>query len=565
MKRFTNLLMVLLTVFAAFSNTITAFAATNPSDGTITIENAVKGEIYNIYKVFDLTYSGNKVSYTVDSDWEDFFKSSGNTYNGAKYIVSEDVSGSLNPITHESAIRYINITESNVAEFSKDALKYVVSKNLTNDKSATAASSTVEFTDLSLGYYLVYNGLTEVTDNYTTIVSLTSTMNNAVAYRKATNPEIDKDIVSVEDNNGHTLTNSIYQDNKSANVQVGDKVNYEITGTVGDTDGYSRYDYVVTDTMTTGTTYNNDVVVKIKTTSTSSAYTLTIGDTYTNKTTADTYTTTNCNTYYYEKVGNGFKVTLDLTKLKAGTEISIKYSATVNESAINNVNKNSAVLTYPTDPKDLSKTASTKEVNTYVYTTALDAFKVEAKAQSSTTSSVYSTYTKVSGATFVLKATDGNNSGRYYKYTDSKVEWVEKETAATYYTTDDNGLVTFKGLLPGNYDLIETDAPVGYNLSPYPVKVTITNTANSVEAKSGNVTYTLALQSGNQAPAQIKTSTATVSTSAVTNIATYIANFTGTVLPSTGGFGTTMFVVVGSLLMIGAIITLITNKKSEEM
>ena len=108
--------------------------------------------------------------------------------------------------------------------------------------------------------------------------------------------------------------------------------------------------------------------------------------------------------------------------------------------------------------------------------------------------------------------------------------WVEDVTSATIVTTDENGFADFQGLADGTYNLIETEAPAGYN------KLT-----GSVEI--------------------------VVSAADDAHVVSYIGdvqNNIGAELPSTGGMGTTIFTVVGGALMVGAAVLFITKKRSED-
>ena len=95
-------------------------------------------------------------------------------------------------------------------------------------------------------------------------------------------------------------------------------------------------------------------------------------------------------------------------------------------------------------------------------------------------------------------------------------------------TTDENGEAKFEGLEDGTYELIEVVAPAGYNLLTAPVEATV----------SGSDTDTTTL-----------------------SVSKTIENNSGTVLPSTGGIGTTIFYVVGSILVVAAGVLLITKKR----
>ena len=505
MKNIKKIIMALLVAVLSLCGLSNVSAAGN---GSITVNNAVNGKTYEIYKIFDLTYSGTetkKVAYTIDSDWEDFFKG-----EGASYIVSENT-GSLNPITvkaegNTNETKYINITEDNVAEFTQKALAYAA--NLTgNDGSKVAAGETVEFTELDLGYYLVYpQGTTDIKDGendkdengkpYASICSITSTLPNAEVNVKAKAPEITK---TVDDNN----------------VEVGQELTFTLTGQVPDTTGYKSYTYTISDTMTEGLKINEDIAnVLVK---------------FGNETIAVTPT--------YEN--NGFTITFNMVKYQGykGQTITVTYNAIVTEKAVTeDVTKNTAVLTYSNNPKN-SESVETFTDEEIVYSSQIEVTKVDAKDNT----------VALDGAKFVIKNSEGKYYAAYNIAEDGTktimtnvstteglvdVDWVDSEENATVLVTGTDGVVLFKGVENGQYSLVEVEAPLGYNKLTGPVTVKVGYDKEETNLLETNVSHEETVE-----------------------------NSTGTQLPSTGGVGTTMFIIIGSLLMIGSLLVLITNKR----
>lgn len=488
MKNIKKLFAVLLTAVLSFCVVNTVSAASN---GSIQINNAVIGKTYEIYKIFDLTYSGSNVAYTIDSDWEKFFEESGKDYI---IELEKDSDGkvinpnNLNQITIGKVTKYINITESNVAEFSQTALVYAIS--LTgNDGSMVAESDTLEFTGLDLGYYLIYpQGATDIQEEYASIASITSTLPNAIVNVKAKDPEITKDV------NEHTF-------------DVGEYALFTITGQVPNTTGFKTYDYIINDEWTKGLALDKDNVNFI----------VTIGE----------ETITDVEPVYKE---NGFTLTFDMTDYqdKVGKTITVTYRLKVTEDAIDSTTtQNSATLSYSNNPKDDTLTTTPPQIER-VYSSKIVVTKVDGANNE----------IKLNGATFILKGSEG-----YYQAVTSEegnlleVKWVENEEEATPYTTDETGIISFKGLKNGEYELIETIAPEGYNKLPESVKVTVSGSYNQ-DGEGNNI---------EDEPIPVVTNTT-------------VENHTGTQLPSTGGLGTTLFIIIGSLLLAISSIILVTNK-----
>ena len=294
------------------------------------------------------------------------------------------------------------------------------------------------------------------------------------------------------------------------NVDVGQTVTFKITGKVPDYTGFKEYTYLVTDTMSKGLTFNKDTVE------------VTVGGAKVDDCTT-TVDTTNA---------NKFTVLIPVLNRTIGAEIVVTYTATVNKEAIAVISTNEAKLTYSNNPTT-GETKDSEPVVQKVYTSKIAIEKVEKLADGATT-----TPKKLEGAEFVLykEETTGNTkTTKYYKWnaTDKKVEWFAEKDQADVKKTDINGAASFDGLADGTYYLVETKAPAGYNQLDKPVKV---------EVHVGE----------NNAP---------VTSDTQLTVTAKVENQAGTLLPSTGGMGTTIFYVLGAVLVVGAGVLLVTKKR----
>ena len=139
---------------------ITAFA--DGTDGSVTIENATVGVTYKAYKVFDATYDGDNIAYTVD---QTLFTALGGTEGtdriAGPFTISgtKDAAGNFNvQLTSEStpATEIAAWISDNLSKFTE----VPATSGLDSNKKATA--NTVVFGDLAYGYYYVTSGLGSV-------------------------------------------------------------------------------------------------------------------------------------------------------------------------------------------------------------------------------------------------------------------------------------------------------------------------------------------------------------------------------------------------------------------
>ena len=297
------------------------------------------------------------------------------------------------------------------------------------------------------------------------------------------------------------------------NDDVGQTVTYTITGNVPDYTGFDTYTYLITDTMSEGLTYTKGSV------------TVMVGD-------ADAKSACTI-AENVDSNANKFTVSIPVKDYPIGAKIVVTYTATINEKAVVKISNNEATLTYSDDPTHLEHKTTTPPQKVDVYSSKIAIEKVEKLADGATT-----TPKKLEGAEFVLYKEETTGDTKYYKWnaTDKKVEWIAEKDQADVKKTDVNGAASFDGLADGTYYLVETKAPAGYNQLDKPVKVEV-----HVGENAGTVTNDTQL-----------TVTATVK------------NQAGTLLPSTGGMGTTIFYVLGAVLVVGAGVLLVTKKRMSQ-
>lgn len=511
MKNITRALALLLALILILGLVVTGFAEGAGAAGTgkITINNAVAGQTYTIYKIltlesFNAEAGKEAYSYKAATGWANFFK----TGDGAAYFdVTDGTTNNVEAgyVTWKSIAGETEVKkEARVAAFAKKALEFA--KNTANGITATsteqANATTVEFNSLGLGYYLLDSSLG-------TLCSLDTT-NSDVTIREKNEVPANEKKVQEDSKLGQP---DEYGDVNDADI--GQIVNFK--STIKAKAGAQKY--VFHDTMSAGLTFNETSVTVTKGTETvaNTYYTLkTKGNAEADKATNDECT-------FEIAFTQAFCDTLTATDT-----IVITYSATLNDQAViaGEGNTNKSKLSY-------GDNSATEWSQTTTKTWKVSVFKFYQKDDT--------TKTPLAGAKFTLnRKNDGTEAINLIKLTGAgnentyRVAATGETGASAEITTDTTGKFTIQGLDSDTYYLTETAAPKGYNKLKDPIAITIDNAGN---VKLGQTT--------------------------VENGEVQVENKTGAEMPSTGGIGTTVFYVVGGILAVGAAVLLVTKKRME--
>lgn len=447
--------------------------------------------------------------------------------------------------------------------FAKDAGNSLI--NAAKGTANTKENGKYVISGLTAGYYLVKDkDGTQNGEDMAYTLNLLKVAGAVAVTAKADVPTIDKKII---DGTGTVESNT---------ASIGDNVPYILTSSVPDMTGYNKYYFVVNDTMSAGLTFNDDVSIRI------GDHTLAQND---------FAVTTDAATNSVKIVIKNFIQYAD----KKGDKIEITYSANVNNNAdMTQVgNKNIVNLTYSNNPNvnytgtdepvSGEPTGETPDVSTKTYVTQIKLIKVDGsdhtkllagaqfKLEGIHNSVVFvsedgkfvydtaGTYWRLKALTadgkvqFTTTAPTDATSDQYYstglkfKKVSETSEIAAEEKISMTATTNAQGELEFPGLGAGTYTITELVAPDKYNLLSEPITVTITGVSHNSDSgcdwsvSPSNAVYDAANQL----------------------ITLTVENNIGITLPGTGGIGTTVFYVVGGLMVCGAIVLLIVKKRMD--
>jgi len=515
-KKIAAIMFAFMMVFTLSSN---VNAEETAGTGKITVNDAINGQTYTVYRILKLDSYEPKVdqsgkdtgiySYKPNGNWVNFLKDS----------------------TAEGGFDYIEIDENDYArwkgedndtrraEFAKRALAWA--KKHANDTDATtkidavnslpASDNKVEFSGLDLGYYLVDSSVGA-------LCSLTTTNENAVVNEKNNVPTINK---YVHEANGKILSQNAMKKNYTA--FYGQTITFNVV-----INNFKGADNLVV---------NDNFGDKIKLVVSSDGYfvpTITLNK-YNNGTLDDLVHLINNTDFTVTKNDTDFTIKF----LKAGNkklqehldyDLYITYNAVVNSGVGTTDIVNTAILTYGDN--------NTTQDKAYVGSLNIPVLKyTEYGGNTKNLPNAEFGLYKEESCTTVLKFSKDDTTNSY--------NYDENGDVTTKLTSDENGEIQIKGLAKGTYYLKEIKAPKGYNLLKNPIKVTI----EPVVDASNKITSEKITVEKNGTTEEVKK--------------VKVLNNTGKLLPSTGGAGTTLIYLIGGALVLGSGIVLANKKRAK--
>ena len=561
----TALLVAALTVPALAANyTTTETAASGTGSFTITINPSTADTATHNYAAYQLfagdllitkTWDDKGTAATDDDELVSTDKMLSNVTWGAGVDQTKigTLAAALNAMKDTTTPEFTDLTATSTArEFSEAIAALSMTDDGANaqalaeafaavlkDTDGTSASGTgaTTITGLEAGYYLVLDAANPTGDYGANTRYILEVVSDVTVNEKASVPSVDKWVLDEADDKD-TASDDTDGWGETADHAINEGFQFKLVATIP-TDvvltDYSAYKVIFDDAMSAGVTFDGITSVKIN------DHTVATED-YTLATAA------------IADGGSTFTLTIDdiLAPLSAAEKaaevtVTVIYDAHLNENAVLSnadesnaaVNNNKVMLTYSNNPNTgyESMTGTTPWDSVFVFTYKVENTKYaeEAAAGNEMAGAGFTLYTN-SDKTTAIKLID-NGDGTYT---------VADQTATTGYVTEmtsftGTGKFDVYGLDTGSYVLAETTTPSGYNTCE---DVTITITADHNENAS--------------------TEGADLDVEITPAAANSIVNKSGTLLPSTGGIGTKIFIAVGALAVVAAGIVLVTNKRMKK-
>ncbi len=507
MKTTKKLFTVLLAVIMVLALNVTAFAQTEgtaaANKGSITITNPAKGETYGVVKIFDAVEGQNgAIIYT------------GTIPAALQSVFETNTAGNI-------------VVKNGVTDAAVLAAVQTYAANQTATASAVAnGDSTLVFQGLDYGYYAVKS--TQGAN-----VTITSTNPNA----------------TVNDKNTTEITAE--KTAEAASYSIGDTVNYTATfDTVTYVDDKQVVKYTISDTLPeflSNVTVTSIIIDEDGDLTTTNDQT-TVNKQFTNKQIEIDWAN--------EVAGSDPKTYTSLHN--NGAKIVIEYQGTL--TSVTNINAadtntvsiqpsvwNPTSTTVENPPEPSSKPWSdSAEITTY----AAALKKVDGEGNA------------LAGAAFTVPGlvVEQVSAGVYrvvsYDSTGA--------TAGTPMSTDANGKLYILGLASGtSMTATETTTPAGYNTATGTITIVAQELQTTVIESNGTRYYDADGNLVSESSATTTTTNVTRNLEDLDAAATSVVNQKGGELPSTGGIGTTLFYVLGGILLIGAAVILISRKRAE--
>ena len=585
MKKARKLTAVLLSLVMLLALVIPASAAENYS---ITIHNDKTGHIYEAYQIFAGTVSSDEATagnvkgpMLGDITW-------GNGVNGDALLAAlkaadEEKYGACTTAANVAeALGAEGATAADAAAFADIAAQHLTATVAGTADAPEGGNYVIE--GLPAGYYLVKDSLQEDDNQTGQVLSdyIVQVLGNVTMDPKDSDiPTVLKKVYDEEFAQGDQTRTYGLGYNDVADWDIGDNVPFKLIASVPDAaeiEAYDTYTYTFHDTLDAGLTllqkddqdqttfeiyFVNDLTIDPRDQ----------GFRYLD---ADEYTPV--------VNGNSFTITIDdLKTLQITTAegdqhpatnydyIVIFYDAVLNENAEIGLpgNENTAYLEFSNNPNG-EGTGRTEEDTVIVFTYELDGTKVDGETQAALQNAQF---VLLNGAKSEAAVVVGGKVTEWIKF-GTQADGTKLEIPTTYegwtalaqkhngliLTSDENGLFNIAGLDDGTYYLREIQAPNGYNLLENDVELVITaTTANGQEWDGDPATaleglnMTFNVVDAEEVPTEVE-GVLVGGTVGIT-----VENNQGATLPETGGMGTTLFYIIGGLLVVGAGILLVVR------
>lgn len=540
MKKFISLALVLMMIL---SLTTVAFAA-NDADVTCEITAPDNGHSYEAYQIFTGDLYEGVLSNIV---WGNGISAEGQAEIGLRYAKAAIPEGQETPSDLKAftapEVAAVLKTETDGEAFAEYIAPYLVKENAINltaeenkhkpDDTLNASHFT---TKVDPGYYLVKDS-EKVTGHDAATDYILHVAGDIVLHPKSSVPTVDKtqSTTGVENSFTHDVLD----------VNIGDKVYYELSGTMPNTlDDYASYKYVFHDKLSAGLTFNNDVTVFIDGV----------------KVKADSYEVT--------APVEGSELTVSFANVLAAkdaegnkiavttnSEVKVYYTATLNVNAVigGNGNPNAVYLEFSNNPTygGEGDTGTTPEVKVVVFTFQINVDKQDNADKNTHLKDAKFILLNADKSKAVILDANGKVSGwadaTHYEG-DTCESHDETIVLPTTIVSDENGLFKFVGLDAGEYYLKETKAPAGYSKLDADVQLKIIPTYDHTK----------------QELTGLKADVDKVQVAGKTDdgsISIVVRNSRGSSLPSTGGMGTTLFYLAGTVMVMFAGVALVTKKR----
>lgn len=438
--------------------------------------------------------------------------------DGSSIAYTGTIPESLNTYFTADENGYISATAAakdgeNMSEGLKTALK-AWTATATAAATATSDGSALNFKELAYGYYVV------TTTQGDQVISVDSTMPNVTIVDK--NSSTPKDLSKTASSN---------------DVSIGDTVTYTVSFKTSNyygagTEAKEIVSYTIEDTLPeflSNVTVTSIIVDNDGSDTTTNDRTTVTGQFVNKKIVIDWYDEAN-NQFLYDN----------------GATVTITYTAVVTDkAAIDGYgNTNKVTVTWTTKGGD-EPGPDKVETEETIFTYAIALKKVNNKGNA------------LPGAVFefpfYVKSTADANGAYIYAGTTAGAGLTNQ------ITTPDSGVIVVKGVKSGSYEITEVTAPAGYN------KLTAPVTVQAVKTSSTSTHTTVYLdKDGNVVDVSAKEIEVKVDIDTIAATAVVVVNKAGTELPSTGGMGTTVFYVLGTVLVLGAVVLLVTKKRMSD-